>query len=113
MKKLLVKVVSLLVILISINGCKTVVYDRQGGNADIAYLQFISSGSLVGKKVEVVVDDQTTFTAKVKRDRKASIKPNLYTIKPGKRNVKVYRKGNKVAEQDIYVSQQKTKEIRL
>lgn len=113
MKKQIIRFLSLLLLVVVVSSCKSVVYDRQGGNADIAYLQFISSGPLVGKKVEVVVDDQTSFVAKVKRDRKASIKPNLYTIKPGKRNVKVFRKGNMVAEQDIYVSQQKTKEIRL
>ncbi len=94
-------------------GCKSVVYNKQGGNEDVAYLQFISSGSLSGEKVEVVVDGTVTFTAIVGKERKSSIKPNLYTIKPGKRNVKIYWKGDILLEQDIFVSQQKTKTIRL
>lgn len=113
MKKKLTYILSLLLMLTSFAGCKTVVYDRQGGNEDIAYLQFISAEDYAGKKVEVVVDNSTTFVAKVKKERKSSIKPNLYTIKPGQRNVKVYQDGNLIVEQDIYVSQQKTKVIRL
>ena len=113
MKHKMTYILSFLLIMVGLSACKTVVYDRQGGNPDLAYLQFISSGSLVGKKVEVVVDDQTHFIAKVKRDRKASNKPNLYTIQPGKRHVKVYHKGQLLREQDIYVSQQNTKVIRL
>lgn len=104
---------SLILVVIGFAGCKTVVYDRQGGNPDLAYLQFTSSGSYAGKEVEVVLDDDTSFTAKVAKARKASIKPNLYTIKPGRRIVRVYSHGNLISEQEIFVSQQNTRVIQL
>ena len=113
MKKILIGLVAIVGMVIGLASCKTVVYNRAGGNDDLAYLQFVSSSSMSGKSVEVIVDNSATFEAKVQKERKSSIKPRQYTIKPGTRNIKVFYEQKLLIEQDIYVSQQKTKIIRL
>ncbi len=102
---------SLLVILMS--GCKTGVYTTHSGKEDVSYLQFVSASSLSGKTVVVELDNGTSFEAKVNKERKSYTKPHLYTIKSGKRSVRVSYKGRVVYDSDIFVSHQSTKVVRL
>lgn len=111
-KKLFIAACLGLVVLFTAS-CKTGVFTAQSGRDDVAYLQFVSSTSLSGAKVLVELDRGTSFEAKVTKERKSYKKPHLYTIKPGKRSVKVIYRGRIIYNQKIFVSQQATKVIRL
>lgn len=112
MKKNLIFTLSLAVISLLIVGCKAAVYTSHSGHEDISYLQLVSS-TISGKTVSVSLDGDTEFQAKVNKEKKAYAKPDLYTIKPGKRRVTVEFNNRILFDQDIFVSQQSTKVIRL
>ncbi len=112
MKKNIYLVLCIAVIAVFAAGCRAAVYTAHSGHEDVSYLQFVSS-SISGKTVQVTLDGDTSFPAKVNKEKKSYSKPDLYTIKPGKRSVRVEVGGRIIYDQDIFVSQQSTKVIRL
>lgn len=113
MKKKIFITMCLGLLVLIISSCKTGTYTTHSGKEDIAYLQFVSSTSLAGKTVYVELDNGVYFNAKVNKERKAYNKPDLYTIQPGKRSVKVTFNNRVIYDSDIFVSQQSTKVIHL
>jgi len=93
--------------------CKMGVYSSEGGQADVAYLQFVSDGNAKGETVNVTIDGKTTFKAKVTKDKFSYRKGDLYSIATGKKNIKVEKDGSIIYDKDIFVSTQQTKKIIL
>lgn len=79
-----------------------------------AYLQFVSGTTISYKDgVDVSIDNNTFFKAKVNKVKATTAKGDTYVIKSGKRHLKVDYNGQTVYEKEIIVSTQETKRIQL
>lgn len=98
-------------IALMMSGCKAPVA-QQGGKEDIAYLLFVSPSQYSGKVVQVSVDD-TSFDAKVVKEKRSKRKGSQYGIATGNRNIKVTSEGKVLYQKKIFVSAQEVKQILL
>lgn len=104
----------LIALLASIAGCKVGNVTHAGGVDSLSYLQFLQGGSAkYSGGVEVFVDDNPAFAAKVDKIEKMKVRGNVYAVKPGTRHVKVVHEGKTLYEKDIFVGNQETKKITL
>ena len=95
-------------------GCSVGNVSRSGGLESESYLQFVQGGNTVyNGGVEVYVDDNPVFTAKVDKIKKQTVKGTVYGVKNGTRHLKVIYKGNILFEKDIVIATQETKQIKL
>ncbi len=108
MKKLLMLFV-LFASLFSCTGVKTVV---QGVDNE-AYIMVVGNPDVFLGGVEVAVDENTKFVAKVIKDGHTVPKGEVYAIKPGKHLVKVSYRGQVLYQQQIFISSQETRKIKL
>ena len=101
--------------LLTLVGCKTGVYTAEYGKEDVAYISLISSDKMANKDVQVYIDNEAQFTARVQKAKQSTEKHNgkLFAIKPGKRHMKVVYNGDVIYEKEIFVSSQQTKLINL
>ncbi|BEH00005.1 hypothetical protein [Bacteroides sedimenti] len=95
-----------------LTSCKVGNYSQERGLPDQAYLLFVANEAYEGE-VQVTVDNETTFNAKVIKEKKGTIKRDLYAIAKGKRYIKVSYNGKVIYEREIFVSAQETKKIQL
>lgn len=110
MKKLLLIVGVALLLL----GCRAhYPVAQETGLDDVAYLLFVSGDEYAGKKVDVTIDSNTSFEAKVVRQRKANLRGTQYGISTGRHTIKVARDGMTIYQKEIFVSTQETKQIIL
>lgn len=86
---------------------------QESGLDDVAYLLFVSGSEYAGKKVDVTIDSDTPFEAKVVKLRKANRRGTQYGLSTGRHAIKVARDGNTIYEKDIFVSTQEVKQIIL
>lgn len=114
MKKFFVSIFCLISILLA--GCGVGNYSVSSGNADEAYLTFVSGSSY---NITVKVDNQTYHCKTVKeiphktrRNIKKTAK-NTITLKPGTHTVKVMAEGTEKFSQKVFVSATETKIIKL
>ncbi|MCM1520463.1 MAG: hypothetical protein NC098_06725 [Lachnoclostridium sp.] len=99
---------------ISLCSCRTSMpVGQSGGAGDRAYLLIVSSHDNVGKSVDVLVDDQTTFESKAEKQKNQYAKGTTYQITPGKHKIVVSRKGKKLYDKYIYVSSNETKILNI
>lgn len=79
-----------------------------------AFLQFTrGTTDTYADGVYVYVDKNKPFKAKVNKIKATTVKGDTYTIKSGKRHIKVVYKDKVVYEKDIITSAQETKRIEL
>lgn len=93
-------------------GCKAPV-EMQSGREDIAYLVFTSPKTYWNKKVDVSIDNQTVFSAKVVKTKRSNYWGRQYGIATGRRNLKVSYNGKIIYQKEIFISSQETKIITL
>lgn len=94
-------------------GCKAPVA-TQSGREDIAYLIFSSHKDYFGKEVNVTIDNQTNFKAKVVNSSKVnSSSTKQYGIATGRKKLVVTYGGSTIYQKEIFVSSQDTKVITL
>ena len=100
----------------SCTGVKTTVT----GLENESFLSFYSNDqSVINSKIEVSIGDGNTFVAEVNKMKRNSTnfekrpKGNIYSIKPGKHDVKVTKNGKLIYSKRIFISNQETKTIIL
>lgn len=108
MKKILI--FSVLICLFA--GCKAPIA-MQSGREDMAYLVFVSPKTYWNKEVNVSIDNETNFSAKVVKAKRSNRWGRQYGISTGRRNLKVSYEGTVIYQKEIFVSTQETKVITL
>lgn len=86
---------------------------QESGKEDIAYLLFISPNQYAGKEVQVKVDNNAPFTAKVVKAKKANRRGSQYGIAVGTRTLTVSYNSKNIFQKKIFVSTQEVKQITL
>lgn len=95
-------------------GCKSnYPVAQQSGKEDMAYLLFVGQQVYGEKEVQVTIDDNAPFTAKVVKSKKSNRKGTQYGISTGTRNLKVTFDGKTIYQKKIFVSTQEVKQIIL
>lgn len=103
----------LLLIPVLLAGCSVGRTTEARGLENEAYLQFSKGQESYSGGVTVYVDDNEPFVAKVDVINSRKVKGNVYVIKTGKRHLKVVHKGKVLLEQDVFLSSQETRVIKL
>lgn len=79
-----------------------------------AYLFFVrGTVDNYSQGVDVYVDNNAPFKAKVNKVKAQKVKGQTYVVKSGKRHLKVVHRNQVLYEKDIIVSSQETKRIQL
>lgn len=86
---------------------------QESGKEDIAYLLFVSPNQYAGKEVQVKVDNNAPFTAKVVKAKKANRRGSQYGISVGTRTLTVSYNSKNIFQKKIFVSTQEVKQITL
>lgn len=86
---------------------------QQGGKEDMAYLLFVSPDLYAGKNVEVLIDSNEPFHAKVVKAKKSKYSGVQYGIGTGKHSLKITCEGKTLYEKKIFASPQEVKQIVL
>ena len=86
---------------------------QESGKEDIAYLLFVSPNQYAGKEVQVKVDNNAPFTAKVVKAKKANRRGSQYGIAVGTRTLTVSYNSKNIFQKKIFVSTQEVKQITL
>lgn len=90
--------------------CKVGTVATSGGKADIGFIELVSPSR--SGNVKVTVDD-TSFTGKITKEKRTSIKGTTYAVAPGKRHITIAKNGKVLYDKFIMVSAQETKKIVL
>lgn len=110
MKKLLI----LFAIPLLLMGCRAhLPVAQESGKEDIAYLLFVSPNEYAGEEVQVTIDNNAPFTAKVVKSKKANRRGSQYGIATGTRTLKVSYNGKNLYQKKIFLSSQEVKQIIL
>lgn len=108
------KLILLFVIPLLLIGCRAhLPVAQESGKEDIAYLLFVSSNQYAGKEVQVKVDNNAPFTAKVVKAKKANRRGSQYGIAVGTRALTVSYDGKNIYQKKIFISTQEVKQIVL
>ena len=108
------KLILLFVIPILMAGCRAhLPVAQESGKEDIAFLLFVSPNQYAGKDVQVKIDDNTPFTAKVVKEKKSNRRGSQYGITTGARTITVSCNGKDIYHKKIFVSTQEVKQIIL
>lgn len=97
-----------LLVLASCTGIKS----SSKGVDNQAYLEFIGNPRDYTGGVEVTINNKKTFTAEVNKEQQPA-KGSVYAINPGKLMVAVSYRGQLLYNQQIVVSSQETRVIKL
>jgi hypothetical protein len=98
-----------LMVLAGCTGIKT----SSRGVDNQAYLEFIGDPKLYEGGVDVNLNDQKTFKAEVNKEQQVPAKGNVYSINPGNILVSVSYNGKLLYKQQIFLSAQETRIIKL
>ena len=109
MKKLLLVFAIGMLLLAGCHGLKT----ASGGLENEAFLEFLGDPANYKGGVDVTIDDKTTFTAEVFKDKRTRTKGQVYAISTGTHTVSVAYKGKTLVKKQIFVSAQESKKITL
>ena len=101
--------VLILLILTSCGGTKT----ASRGLTNESYLEFIGKPSYYSEGVQVVVDENIPFVAKVYNDRVGRLRGEVYAISTGSHNLKVYFENKLIYNKQIFITTQESKKIIL
>lgn len=93
-------------------GCKVGNVASSQGLSDQAYIYLESVNKYPGY-VQVSLDKNTTFDAKVYQPKKHQVKGETYAVATGKRHVTVSYQGKVVFERTLMLSTQETNKITL
>jgi hypothetical protein len=108
------KLITLLAIPLLLAGCRAhLPVAQESGKEDMAYLLFVSPNEYAGKEVQVSIDNQAPFTAKVVKAKKSNRRGSQYGIATGTRNITVSCNGKNLYQKKIFVSTQEVKQIML
>lgn len=108
------KLILLFAIPLLLIGCRAnLPVAQESGKEDIAYLLFVSSNQYAGKEVQVKVDNNAPFSAKVVKAKKANLRGCQYGIAVGTRTLTVSYDGKNIYQKKIFVSTQEVKQIVL
>lgn len=108
------KLILLFAIPILLTGCRAnFPVAQESGKEDIAYLLFVSPNQYAGKEVQVKVDNNAPFTAKVVKAKKANRRGSQYGIAVGTRTLTVSYNSKNIFQKKIFVSTQEVKQITL
>lgn len=95
-------------------GCSVGRTTESRGLENQAYLQFVRGNTeKYSDGVDVYVDNAAPFRAKVNKVDSRTVKGNTYSIKSGKRHLKVEYEGVVLYEKDIVVTTQETRRVQL
>lgn len=109
MKRLILFLIPLL-----LAGCKAnFPVAQEGGKEDIAYLLFVSSQENKNATIDVVLDNETPFEARVVSKKKSNRRGTQYSVRTGARSIKVFRNGTVLYQKQIFLSPQEVKQIIL
>ncbi|MEI6062775.1 MAG: hypothetical protein WCR72_18880 [Bacteroidota bacterium] len=109
MKKLFSIFAISLLLLSSCGGIKTM----SGGLENESFLEFLGNPSDYKGGVSVTIDDKTTFTAEVYKDKTTRVKGQVYAISTGTHTIAVSYNGKMLVKKQIFISAQETKKITL
>lgn len=109
MKKLILFAIPLLLL-----GCRAnFPVAQQSGKEDLAYLLFVSSQENKNATIDVVLDNETPFEARVVSKKKSNRRGTQYAVRTGTRSIKVSRQGTTLYQKQIFLSPQEVKQIVL
>jgi len=106
------KLALLFVLLICVSSCG-ITKSSASGVPNQAFLSFAGTASLYPNGVEVILDNNTRFNAKVHKNRSKIKHVKVYGISTGKHKVSVLNNGKTLYEKVIFLSSQQTKKIIL
>ena len=86
---------------------------QESGKEDMAYLLFVSQKQYAGKDVQVSIDGNILFSARVVKAKKSNRRGMQYGIGTGRRKIKVTSQGENLYQKEIFVSTQEVKQIVL
>lgn len=109
MKRLLFICLSLLLT----TACKMGHYSQTSPMEDVSYLQFITMSKQHPKSVNVYIDDNQPFDAKVNRINPHTIKGDVYMVSKGKHRIRVMDKSNLLYDSVVFLSLQETRQIQI
>lgn len=109
MKKILFVIAVGLAVLTGCTGIKTL----STGLENEAFIEFIGKPSNYLGGVDVNIDDETLFKAKVKKDYVNRPKGEVYAISTGTHMITVSYNNDVIFKKQIFVSAQETKKIML
>lgn len=96
-----------------LTACKMGQYSQTSPMENVSYLQFITVDKQAPKSVEVYVDDNQPFEAKVNRIKPHTIKGDVYMVPKGKHRIKIMDKSNLLYDSVVFLSLQETRQILL
>lgn len=97
-----------------LTGCKAnFPVAQESGKEDVAFLLFVGQKEYGGENVQVTIDNNTTFNAKVVKSRKSNRRGTQYAIATGTRDIVVSKDGKTLYKKKIFVSTQEVKQIIL
>ncbi len=96
-----------------LTSCKVGMTSESRGKPQEALLQFIQTQTEYRDGVEVTIDNNTPFIAKVDKQKKMGVRGNVYTIPVGRHWITVKSEGNTIIKKEIFTSSQETKQISL
>jgi hypothetical protein len=86
---------------------------QETGKEDMAYLLFVSPKQYAGRDVQVKVDNNAPFPARVVKQKKSNRRGSQYGIGTGTRTLSVSCDGKDLYKKKIFVSTQEVKQIVL
>ena len=111
MKKVIIGLFAVALLLI---GCKAnLPVAQQTGKDDVAYLLFVGQSEYGGKEVQVSIDNEQPFNAKVVKSRKAVRRGTQYGVGTGTRSIIVKSEGKVIYKKKLFLSTQEVKQIQL
>lgn len=96
-------------LLVACSGVKTASY----GLENESFLEFIGSPSNYNGGVDVIIDDNPSFNAKVYNNNVTRVKGKVYAISTGRHTIIVSYQNNLLIKKQIFISAQETKQIIL
>jgi hypothetical protein len=109
MKNLTNLLLTILIFLSSCGGIKT----KSAGLENEAFLEFVGPVRSYSEGVDVNIDNNLNFKAKVIKDKVGYMKGKVYAISTGTHNIKVSYKDKVLYEKQIVVAARETKKITL
>ena len=83
------------------------------GMENESFLEFIGNPIVYSKRLDVNIDDKTFFKAEVNKDHADRPKGNVYAISTGTHFLIITYKSKVIYKQQIFISAQETKQIKL
>jgi hypothetical protein len=100
-------------ILASSYSCKVGMVSESKGKAQEAFLQLIESQTKYPDGVQVGIDENAPFVAKVNKETKMGVRGDVYVIPTGRHRVKIMVDGRTIYNREIFTSSQETKQIQI